>query len=579
MGIYTTRDLKQEEHILAAPDGPSITLLAHDFRGHSSKFPKSNWLDLWGEYAWGRGKGVPDHVSYEDSAIMEFQITTGALPNHHCILDAIDAHFPDIPFDDSLVEHRQSPGTGAFSYNRGRDFFVGRKLKAGDEIFLNYGHCSHEDNPEWAEGFPMPSDFTLAIQFISNIQETAPDKDGKVAFPPDMDPLVAQLVPKTFEDLRELMSHNYEPSELNRELARRTGINQRTPEWIREHGKCLEHLVPGPSGLPYAGLGGIAQHFIARGGVVVPAPVVHIMDRDVLSVYDDEGRKIGDQVLLNYCFGHRESTLLLCPNTNAILINHCGRRTKNCRPNAEVRWSNGWDTISDEWREESLGELSKKPYRGLSMEIVALRDIAPDEEVFLDYGNDWDEAWKNHLTTWKPPGLVMSAKEANDQDAPPDFLVSGDLRTLLNDEGKHLFAGCQYWLTEWDEDEIWGKNDSMWKNRTDREILKLFADDGSDFAGSYAAHKDMSYWPCIVIRPEDETDSTYTVRIIQSPFEENQPWATNNLPRFLTNYPRESIHFFVRKSAGDQYLPGVFRHKIGIPDDIFPEHWKNLASY
>lgn len=39
---------------------------------------------------------------------------------------------------------------------------------------------------------------------------------------------------------------------------------------------------------------------------------------------------------------------------------------------------------------------------GLILEVVALRDIQPGEELFLDYGKDWEEAWNKHVKHWKP---------------------------------------------------------------------------------------------------------------------------------------------------------------------------------
>jgi hypothetical protein len=583
MGIYTTRDMKNGEHILTAPDGPSITLLTDVFRSRTSRFPASNWLYLWGEYAWGRGKGVPDHISYEAYRIMEFQITTGALPNHHCLLDSISYDFPAPAYDDSRSNHRQSPGTGAYSYNKGRDFHVDRAVKGGEELFLNYGKCTHDRSPEWAKGTPMPSDYAAAIEIMSSVWKNLTKNEGnakKIALPANTDPFVAMIVPKSTRELKELMSKNYEPDELKRELALRTGINRRSPEWIRSNGKCLEHMVQAPSQLPHAGLGGIAQHYIAENEVIVPAPLVHIMDEDVLSIYGDNGAKIGDQVVLNYCYGHRESTLLLCPNTNAILINHCGKRSKNCSPNAVMRWSNGWDPTSDEWRKGSLKELSLKPFRGLSMEIVATRNIVPGEEVLMDYGDEWDEAWKKHVASWKPKEPVLSAKEANDMRSPPSSMLSGDLRSG-NWTNPHLFSACLYWKTDLDTHSTWDKGDPNWTNLTDSEILRRYADDGSMYSGSYEDQNSGSYWPCVVIREEAHTKSskpTFTVRMLQIPFEDDTTWTKNRLPRFLTNYSRSSIQFFVRRGMGDQYLPGVFRHKIGIPDDVFPSHWKNKAE-
>jgi hypothetical protein len=33
----------------------------------------------------------------------------------------------------------------------------------------------------------------------------------------------------------------------------------------------------------------------------------------------------------------------------------------------------------------------------VAMELIALRDIQSGEEIFLDYGNEWEEAWKEHI--------------------------------------------------------------------------------------------------------------------------------------------------------------------------------------
>jgi len=578
MGIYTTRSIKKGEHILNAPDGPSITLLTDSFRGKTAKFPESNWIRLWGEYAWARGKGVPDHISYEAYSIMEFQITTGALPNHHCILDAIDYDFPEPSYDDSHVENGQSPGTGGYSYNKGRDFFVDRDVQSGEELFLNYGLCTPNHRADWMKETPLPSDYKSAIKILNstwmNLTQGMQEKSVAVQYPTDVDPLVSKLLPKSVKDLNHLMSLKLESRELIRELARRTEINQRTPEWIRSHGKCLETMVPGLSRIPHAGMGGIAQNFVSKGEVIVPVPLVHIMDEDVLSIYNENGEKIGDQLVLNYCYGHRDSTLLLCPNTNAVLINHCGIKSKDCRPNARMRWTEGWDSTSDAWRLETLSSLSKKSFRGLTMEIVAISDIFPGDEILMDYGEEWEMAWQRHLKTWIPHKYATTAREANDAKELPDFLMSGDLRHIAKDS--RLFAGCQFWPTKFDTDKIWEKANPKWTNLNDTEILRQYSEDGSKYVGSYEAHRGMSYWPCSIIRSEDEAHSKFTVRIFPMPFEEEEElWDINNLPRFLTNYSRESIHFFVRKSKGDHYLPGVFRHKIGIPEDVFPEQWKN----
>ena len=83
---------------------------------------------------------------------------------------------------------------------------------------------------------------------------------------------------------------------------------------------------------------------------------------------------------------------------------------------------------------------------------------------------------------------------------------------------------------------------------------------------------------CRLIRQEDDGDGLYTVRIHQTPFERDADWHHNQLPRILTGYHREGIHYFVKPGRSDQHLPGVFRHSIGIRDDMIPDDWKDLSS-
>lgn len=487
-----------------------------------------------------------------------------------------------------MSNHRQNPGTGAYSYNMGRDFFVKREVEAGEELFLNYGHChrNQEHLPAWTKSVPMLEDYENAADFImQKLNETA-DPRVTLTPPPGMNEFAAKLLPKTLNSkLRSLSSSEFGKHDIMVALARRSSVEKRTPEWIRENGKCLEHLIAGKSQIPDAGHGGFAQHFIAKGDVVVPSPMMHVMDTKLLAMYNDVGHKVGQQLLINYCLGHPESTFLLCPNTNAILINHCSTRIKQkgcLAPNAEYQWSPGWDQTSDEWMGMTLDEIASQPYRGLHMDVVALRDIQPGEEVFVDYGIDWEKAWQAHVAAWQPPERIsISAKEANELNLPPDFLVTGDLREKPRHE--HIFAGCQYWKSEEDVKELWNVPDPDWKDRGDKDLLETYGGDGSRFVGKYRFHKDLSYWPCVIIRPED-TDSihsnsnTYLVRILQHPYQDEQSWAKNRLPRFLANYPRKSIRFFVKERDGDDFLPGVFRHPIAMPVGMFPEQWKNLSS-
>jgi hypothetical protein len=45
-----------------------------------------------------------------------------------------------------------------------------------------------------------------------------------------------------------------------------------------------------------------------------------------------------------------------------------------------------------------------------------------------------------------------------------------------------------------------------------------------------------------------------------------------------TELPREAIRFVDRPYTSDIHLPNAFRHPIGIPDELFPDAWKNLLN-
>ena len=474
----------------------------------------------------------------------------------------------------------RDPGAGAFSYHTGREFFVDRDVKAGEELFLNYGHCQREgssDSADWSTTIPMVEDYHMAAKILWD----ALTKPGTHSVPKNVNKYVTSLLHSSARD--ELMavlksgkvkSHrDFVPF-----VAKHLATNPRTPEWIKSNGMCLEHLLAGKSQIPQAGQGAIVQRKIRKGEIVVPVPLLQVVDKEALDMHDDDGNLEGSQLLVNYCFGHPESSMLLCPDTNALLINHCSDRKKECGsrgPNVGYRWSTGWEPSSETWLKMTIEEIAEERVRGVSMEIVALRDLEPGEEVFMDYGVEWEEAWEKHVANWKPPakesGEFVSAKEANEQGNSLNLLVTGDLRK--EPDHPYLFTGCQFWPTKHDTSKVYTSPSPAWWAMEDEKILSQFSSDGSWLKGNYTTHEDRSHWPCSVIR-EDE-DGSYIVRIHQANWSDQQPWDKNDIPRFLTKYPREGIHYFVKPYEGDQYLPGVFRHPIGLRDEIFPAQWKN----
>jgi hypothetical protein len=68
-----------------------------------------------------------------------------------------------------------------------------------------------------------------------------------------------------------------------------------------------------------------------------------------------------------------------------VMANHQGRKTANMA----YRWTaDSLETLSRDPK-----ELFKLPYAPADLEYYALREIATDEELTIDYGEEWINAW------------------------------------------------------------------------------------------------------------------------------------------------------------------------------------------
>jgi hypothetical protein len=175
----------------------------------------------------------------------------------------------------------------------------------------------------------------------------------------------------------------------------------RSLDWLEENGRCMDNLKEGISTTPHAGRGAFASCFIAtKDDIVSPVPLIHIANQTIFTIYDqtteivqtdddgeieiqlvpDQDRPVHQQLLLNYCFGHQDSNLLLCPYGLLMsLINH-----DSVNPNTKIVWAKGEHMGNPEWRNQSIEVWGAEEHAGLSFDFVALQDIAPGEEVTIN---------------------------------------------------------------------------------------------------------------------------------------------------------------------------------------------------
>jgi SET domain len=170
--------------------------------------------------------------------------------------------------------------------------------------------------------------------------------------------------------------------------------HKRDVEWLKANGYCQDHIKPGRSTLKQAGRGAFASRDLPVGTIVGFSALIHIgiHGRDIFTVTvpnPDRSRRRQYDLIINYSFGHANSTIILTPYGGMInFINHASERTEQ-KPNVRLRWPNK-ELISHKpyYLHRTPLELKYTGEKiGLAFEYVALRDIKKDEEIFIDYGN------------------------------------------------------------------------------------------------------------------------------------------------------------------------------------------------
>ena len=322
----------------------------------------------------------------------------------------------------------------------------------------------------------------------------------------------------------------------------------RSLEWLEEHGTCGDNLREGLSEIPQAARGAFATRFMKKDSIVAPLPLVHVPHRKRLEMFRPDVRvgKVvnrskadGQQLLINYCFGHRDSTMLLCPyGLLTGLINHARN------PNVKIRWSDPKRSgHSPEWMNKTVADFAELSYAVLSMELVALRDIEPDEEVVLDYGEEWETAWNAHVTSWTPVEGAASYISALDLNEDDESVLKTEFQQFTDPYPNNVHI--RFDVTFAKEDN-WAEFHHLPTRDTDLvrcDVLSMHqGDDG-----------EISYTTVYL----DDDDEEYTK---------------------VEGVPRDAFVFRDNAYTGDFFQHNVFRHDIRIRDEIFPESWKNLLT-
>ena len=199
--------------------------------------------------------------------------------------------------------------------------------------------------------------------------------------------------------------------------------------WLSQNGVCVSSglLKVGSSPIKYAGRGVFATTIIREGIIITTSPLL-AMRREDFTIYKsnpkeelvrdiiDKTKAIGTELLYNYAFTHPNSPLYLIPSGPLVnYINHGGRENAN----VEIRWpKNGSNTAKlfewtynqkhgnhydndfetktfdnpNPWLKDHPIDVMERSGK-LALDYVALRDIKAGDEILIDYGKLWEDAW------------------------------------------------------------------------------------------------------------------------------------------------------------------------------------------
>ena len=230
----------------------------------------------------------------------------------------------------------------------------------------------------------------------------------------------------------------------------------------------------------------------------------------------------GQQLLLNYCFGHGDSNVVLCPYGSGVnYINH-----NQTRANVEIRWTKeGTMSHKDEYLRRQPGQITDYSTK-VAFDYVATRDIAEGEEIFLDYGDSWEETFHSLHVAWQnfDRTFLDSYVSATEYNAlyPTDPLYTSEELLSYNPHPDNLSLRCHHLLVDNAEEGVFEYRGAV------SELLDNWE----------AWNGDNTGYACEVLARVDG-GASYVVRL-----RSNGDDAGDEEFLTVSNVPREAIKFF-----------------------------------
>ena len=507
-------------------------------------------------------------------------------------------------------------------------------------MFKHYGEAWFTTRPEVFGNIPLTQDYVLGEEIVQRFLALTQSKKHAVLWVEDLyDRVLIQTIQRIY-DTRTLNALPRQYNEIQNVLRVTDDDNdddgiitqvlqkkhQRSIRELQETGACLDHIRPDTSTIPYAGDGAFATRSLPNGTILTISPLHHIPNYyNFMNMYkiqrnnqrttnSPHGGKVppddddddddapyyrildeiqNQQVLMNYCYGHANSTVLLCPYGSGInYLNH-----HSTLYNVKLQWipSTSTELIHTFQHNTSavehgtVGDLFRTERSQLAIMYVTIRDIQEGEELFIDYGSEWERAWNLHVQqffdsnrTYDHPSSYISAFYFN------RMFGQIPLPTILEQEQQQLPG-----LDMIPDDRRPCHLPDNLQVRCHRALLfqaigninyeYVWTDENHGVPCRIVDRFDPLFDPTHVSDSGNGTEQAkqflYTVQLEWEDASggEEQAESSSHISWILrTDVPRSAIQLFDVPFTSDIHQRRTFRHPIYLSNDLFPEQWRNL---
>jgi hypothetical protein len=400
---------------------------------------------------------------------------------------------------------------------------------------------------------------------------------------------------------------------------------QRSLEYLQNEGTCADTIVVKPSTIKGAGRGAFAKRAIKEGDIAAPYPLMRLPE-EMLLMYDlDEVQRIrrkqalkkrklvkkmteenaagglqrkrkvvesdeeedfeveAAQLLMNYVLGHPDTSMVWYPFGPGVnFINHAPYNHKSAKTNVEMVWSK--KAYHEERRFLNMG-MNTMVARGTNpfvsvMDLVATRDIAEGEELFMNYGHSFNRELIDHFDAFR-----------SGEDDPPRSNVlntimaqMGDPFRTIDEQEKNPYPHFVSPICYVDVEQAHViQPDAIPKSHKmtipadmqfdKHNALKLYGVI-SNFTMDATVHQ------CQILHRQgmggdgDSDSSTsnylYLVQLLIGSGLDEAP--------YFVDVPHSSILLTDEPYTSSMHTLNTLRHNIEIPDNIFPDAWRDMVE-